>query len=236
MRERLFGSDDERGLTFVEMLVTMVILSLVMVATFDFLDRTSMLTFRADAHGQAEQDTQQALRIITEHTRGASPIDDPCTTTTDTQPAATEGLRQGTLPAGYANCLRFTVPRTTVGLDTCAKTDFVYAFVPVNRDPGGTLVDTYLVENRRETTGTNTGTCTTGTWRNRRVLMKNVANTAAQPLFSYYAEDGSLIPVTNTAAIKRASSVKVTLANKFRKAADPLVITSTAALRNNISR
>lgn len=225
---------DQRGFTITEVSLTLLILSVILVATFDFLDRASIMTFRADAHGRAETETQQALRLLTQHSRGAQPIGNPCTAATDTPPAATEGLTQGTLPAGYGNCMQFTVPRTTVGLDTCAKTDFVYALVPV-RNASATVVDTYLVENRRETTGTS-GSCTVGTWRARRVLLQKVANDGTQPLFTYYATDGSPIAVSNTAAVKRASSLRVTLAYKYRQAAPPLVITSNVALRNNVTR
>lgn len=232
LRRRARG---QHGFTISEVSLTLLILSVILVATFDFLDRASIMTFRADAHGRAEQETQQALRLLTEHSRGAQPMGNPCTAATDTPPAATEGLTQGTLPAGYGNCMQFTVPRTTVGLDTCAKTDFVYALVPV-RSAGGTVVDTYLVENRRETTGTS-GSCTTGLWRSRRVLLEKVANSSVtQPLFTYYAMDGSPIAVSDTAAVKRASSLKVTLAYQYRKAAAPLVITSNVALRNNVTR
>lgn len=224
----------QAGFTIVEVSLTLLILSVVMLVAFNFLDRASILTFRADAHARGEDQTQGALRLLTEHTRGALPLGDPCTATTDTPPATANGLTQGTLPAGYANCLRFSVPRTKVGMDSCAKTDFVYALVPVTNG-AGTLVDTYLVESRRETTGTTTA-CTTGTWRSRRLLLDKIANTAAQPLFTYYASDGAAIAVSNTAAVKAASSIKITLAHKYRQAAPPLVLTSSAALRNNVSR
>lgn len=214
---------DERGFTITEVTLTLLILSIVLMVAFDFLDRASILTMRADAHGRAEAELQTAMRVVSQNVRSASPIGEPCTSTTDTPPGG-----ESALPAGYADCMQFTVRRSTTGLDTCARTEFVYALVPV---PGTTTRK--LVENRREYTGTTTS-CTQGTLRPRRVLLERVANTTtpAQPLFAYYASSGAAIPTSDAAAIKRASSVRITLAVRFRQSADPIVLTSSAALRN----
>lgn len=214
---------DEHGFTITEVTLTLLILSIVLMIAFDFLDRASMLTMRADTHGRAEAEAQTAMRTVSQNVRGAAPIGEPCTTTTDTPPAG-----ESALPAGYADCMQFTVRRTTTALDTCARTEFLYALVAV---PGATTRK--LVENRREFTGT-TASCTQGPLRQRRVLLEKVANTTtpAQPLFAYYAANGAAIPTTDTAAIKRASSVRITLAVRFHKSADPIVLTSSAALRN----
>lgn len=221
-------ADDERGFTIVEVTLTLLILSIVMMLAFDFLDRASILTMRAQANAQTEQDAQLAMRTVTEHLRGASPIGDPCTTATDTPTTQAPG----TLPTSYTDCVQFTVRRTTTGMDTCAKTDFVFAIV-------GTGDKRKLIENRRETTGTGTtaATCTTGPWRNRRILLDKVANSAGvHPLFVYFDGNGQAISPTDTAAIKRAASVRITLAVRFNAKANRSVFTSSAALRNNVSR
>lgn len=221
---RLFdrAERDEDGFTITEVMLTLLILSIVLMVALDFLDRASILTMRADAHGRAEAEAQTAMRVVSQNVRSASPIGEPCTSTTDTPPVG-----ESALPAGYADCMQFTVRRTTTGLDTCARTEFLYALVPV---AGSTTRK--LVENRREYTGTTTS-CTQGPLRQRRVLLERVANTTAtQPLFAYYASSGAAIPTSDTAAIKKASSVRITLAMRFSASADPIVLTSSAALRN----
>lgn len=216
---------DEEGFTLVEVTLTLLILSIVMMLAFDFLDRASMLTMRTQANAQTEQDAQLALRTVTEHLRGASPIGDVCTSTTDTPTTQAPG----NLPTNYTDCVRFTVPRTTTQLDTCAKTDFVFAIV-------GTGDSRKLIENRRETTGTSTA-CTTGPWRNRRILLDKVANsTGSHPLFVYYDGNGQKINPSDAAAVKKAASVRVLVAVRFSAKAKRSVFTSSAALRNNVSR
>jgi prepilin-type N-terminal cleavage/methylation domain-containing protein len=219
------GRGDERGVTLVEMMLTMLILSIVLLTAFDFLDRTSMLTLRADAHGQAEHEVQTAMRTLSQNVRSAAAIGDPCTAATDTPPP-----NHSALPAGYTNCLRFTVPRTTTALDTCAKTEFVYALVTVTSNNKTTR---RLVENRQEFTGT-AASCTAGTPRKRRTLVSDIANTTTppQPLFTYLAANGAVISAADTAAVKKAIAVRMTLAVKYRQAAPPLVLTSSATLRN----
>lgn len=219
-QRRRVDSDTEAGFTLVEVLLTMLILSVILMIAFDFLDRASRLTARTDAHSRAEEDVQLVLREMTEHVRGAFPIEDPCTSATDTQTPS--------FSAGYDNCMRFTVKRTNSGLDTCARTEFVYGIV-------GTTSPRTLVQRRREYTGTTTS-CTAEPLGVRTVLLENVMNTGLQPLFTYYAADGTKITTSNTAAVKDAASVKVTLSVRYRTSADPIVLTSSAALRNNVDR
>jgi prepilin-type N-terminal cleavage/methylation domain-containing protein len=217
---------DESGFTFTEVMITLLILGIVMALAFDFLNRASFLTIRTQANAQSEQDAQLALRIVTEHLRGASPIGAPCVPGMEVPATLTPPL-----PAGYANCIRFEVKRTTTGLDTCARSEFVYALV-------GSGNTQKLIENRREYTGTGTTapSCNAGSWRNRRVLLQKVANTASEPLFSYFSATGSPIAVTDTAAVKKAGSVRLTLAVRFKTVAKRAVFTSSAALRNNVAR
>jgi prepilin-type N-terminal cleavage/methylation domain-containing protein len=214
-------TESEAGVTLVEVLVTMLVLSVVLVIGFDFLDRASLLTARTEAHSRVEDEAQKALRLLTQHVRGAHPIGDPCTTTTDS-------LSPSFMP-GYANCMRFSVKRTTTGLDACARTEFVYGIV-------GTSSPRTLVQRRAEYTGTVTN-CPAPPAAQRLTILGNVVNDpSSQPLFTYYAADGTAIATSNTAAVKKASSVKVTLAVRYRKNADPIVLSSTAALRNNVDR
>lgn len=216
---------DEQGFTVVEVTMVMLILSIVLVMALDFMDRASILTLRAEAHGRTEDEVQGAMRTVTQQVRAAQPIAGPCSSTSDVPPAD-----QSALPTGYANCIQVTVPRTDSALDTCAATTYIFAIV--TRTSDGVRL---LVENRRPVTQSGS-TCVTGGPVGRRVLLEKIANDATQPLFTYYASDGIVIPPGNTTAVPTSTSVKVTLAAKFRAAADPVVLSSRAALRNNIAR
>ena len=217
--------NDESGMTIVEVTLTMLILSIVLVMALDFMDRASRLTLRAEAHGRTEDEVQRAMRTVTQQVRAAKPIAGPCSATTDVPPAG-----QSALPAGYGNCIQVTVPRSDSALDACDATTYIFGIV--TRTTDGVRL---LVENRRPVTQSGS-TCITGAPTGRRVLLEKIDNDGTQPLFIYYAADGLVIPSTNTATVPKASSVKVTLAARFRAEADPVLLSSRAALRNNISR
>lgn len=212
---------DEAGVSLVEVVLTCLILGIVMGVAFNFLDRASILTARTQAQAQVEDDAQRALRIVTEELRGALPIGSACTTTIT--------FTQGTAPAGYDNCVQFTVLRSTTSLDPCPKTMFVYALV-------GTGTSKKLMERRMEYTGTATCPASPSSTRDL-VILENVVNTTTQPLFTWYRSDGSAINTASAAtAVPDASSVKLSIHTTFRNNATTLSFSSVAALRNNINR
>lgn len=219
-------SRDERGVTLIELTLAMLIMSIVMLLAFNFLDHASLLTLRTEANAQSEQDAQQALRVVTQQVRGALPIGDPCSPSDDT---ATVGA-PGPLPAGYADCMKFSVKRIETGLDSCLESTFIFALV----GPGS---QKKLVEDRTDFTRVG-GVCTATERHRRRIHLDKVVNTSGQPLFRYFSSSGAEIPATvgNAAAVKKATTVRVTLAVKFHGNANPSVFSSSAALRNNISR
>lgn len=212
LRKRL--PRDEAGVTIVEVTLTMLILAIVLTVAFDFLDRATVIATRTDAQAQAEGDTQQALRTVTQHLRGAFPIVGTCNTVG--------------YPTTYENCVRFEVPRAVSAQGSCAnKTVFVIGLVA---DPTPKVVgEKLLVYDRQEHTGTTT--CTTATNLSKRVLLRRVANATTQPLFTYYGSDGNA-----AAAVPAAATVKVTLHVRYRTGSDAIVMSSSAALRNNITR
>lgn len=213
---------DERGVTLVEVVITILVLGIVTTIAFDFLDRSSRIAARTDSQGRVEDDTQRVLRTVTQHLRGAQPLGGPCT-----QDGQSPTLQITSSP--YDFCVQFTVPRTTKGLDTCARTDFLIGVA-------GNGNDRQLVMNRREHTGT-TAACTTGAWHYRRLLLDRVRNVgSSKPVFTFYASNGAAIAGNNTAAIQKAASVKVNLLVRFRLGTNPIEMSSVAALRNNISR
>lgn len=214
IRALLQRQRDEAGITLVEVTLTMLILAIVFTIAFDFLDRTSTITARTDKHARIEDDTQRVLRTVTQHLRGAAPIDGTCTASG--------------FSTSYQNCVRFTVKRATTGLDGCTSTKFSIGLV-------GTGTEKNLVLNRTESTGAGT-TCTDGTV-NSKVVLTRVVNDGTQPLFTYYGSDGTVIdPTLNPTSVPKATTVKVSLRVRYSDSSGPIVLDSSAALRNNITR
>jgi hypothetical protein len=87
-----------------------------------------------------------------------------------------------------------------------------------------------LVENRREIACDGT----VSNVRLRRVLLDKLVNAGAgEPLFTYYRDNGTAIPVTDLAAVPKASSVRMLLKVEYARNAPPLSFTSVIAPRNN---
>lgn len=203
---------DERGMTVPEVAVVTFILSIVVLVMFGFLDQVTRVAGRADRHAVVEGEAQLALRTATQNIRGALPLS-PCTS---------DGLNPG-LPTSFADCLKVRVSRATAGVAGCPYTQYAYAVV----DYAGVRK---LVENREEVscTGTVSGA------RLRRVLIENVANSgSAEPLFTYYRDDGTTIAATDTAAVPRAASLRMLLKVKYEAGAPALSFASVVAPRNN---
>lgn len=216
---------DESGTTISEVMVTTLILGVVILIAFNFLDNASFLTARSDANGRLEMSLQDAMRAVTQNVRGAKPIESACTATSDTPPPD-----QSAFTPGYDNCIVVTVPKTDSAADTCAATRYVYGFV--TRTSDGTRM---LVENRQEFTKSG-ASCLMSPWRGRRTLLERVANSGIEPLFTYYSASGAVLAATNTAAIPKATAVKVTLVATYANNTPNQVLVSTAALRNNVTR
>lgn len=202
---------DEQGMTVLELSVVVAILAVVVSVMFGFLDQISSLSARTDAHARVEGEAQLALRTATQNIRSALPVV-PCTAD-GSSPA---------LPSGYANCIKVKVPGTTSAIGACPYRQFVYALV----DYSGV---TKLVENREVVSCAGTSSEV----RRRRVLLENVVNTGAEPLFTYYNDNGSVIAATDTAAVPRASSIKMFLRVKYAQKASTLSFSGVVAPRNN---
>lgn len=215
----------ETGATITEVALMTLILAVVMLLAFNFLDRASLLTARSDANGRTEMAMQDAMRAVTQNVRGAKPIVSMCSATTDTPPAD-----QSAFTAGYANCIVVRVPKTESAADQCAATNYAYGFV--TRTSDGVRL---LVENAQPVTQSGT-TCVSGTWRGRRVLLERVANAATEPLFTYFSSTGAVIPATDTVNVPKANAVRVTLVASYSANTPNQVLVSTAALRNNVTR
>ena len=207
---------DEKGMTLVEVSLTMLILAILLIMAFDFLDRTTKITVSTDTHARAEDNTQRVLRTVTQHIRGAFPIEGTCTTSG--------------YSTSYSNCVRFSVPRNESGFGGCTRTEFVIGLVDA---PDPAPVDEKLLAyDRVEHAGTS---CGAGALTGKRLLLDRVVNDpTTEPLFTYYTAAGN--PTTAAASIPSAATVVVNLRVRHRTGSNPIVLSSSAALRNNITR
>lgn len=93
---------DEAGFTLVEVLITVAVMSIIMLASLAFLDRTTRLTRMAASSTNSDQDGQVGLRTMSQDIRSAFPIGATC-------------------GSGYKNCLTFSVPRPSDGHLSCVS-------------------------------------------------------------------------------------------------------------------
>lgn len=198
-------------MTVPELAVVTVILSVVVAVMFGFLDQVTGLSLRTDRQAEAEGSAQLALRAASQNIRSALPV-----------AACTSDGATPALPTSYADCMKVRVSRSTSGVGACPFTDFVYAIV----NDGGVKK---LIENRQEVscTGTVSGV------RLRRVLLEKVANAGAtEPLFTYYRDNGTTIPVTDP-TVPMASSLRILVKVSYAANAPALSFSSVVAPRNN---
>jgi Tfp pilus assembly protein PilW len=83
---------DESGMSLLEVLVTCLMLSIVMVVLFEFLENTTSISARTTKQVRTETDAQFALRQMTQELRGAAVI----------RPCASQG---------YATCVVVDIAR-----------------------------------------------------------------------------------------------------------------------------
>lgn len=214
---------DERGMTVVELVVVAALFGIVAVMLFNFLDSTTSITTRIDSNVRTEQDAQLAMRVLTQDLRAAQEI--------KSCPSASwaAGTHVG-WPAGFANCIRFTVSRNVSGFDptpgACPKSTFAYA-----------LVNGRLLVDRDDWNFNASGVCVKTTRHSERPVLDQIVNTASQPLFTYLDGDGRPIdPVTNAASVPTADSVRVHFVLQHRPRTPLLEFKTTVGLRNNNSR
>jgi Tfp pilus assembly protein PilV len=216
LRNILRQRRDEAGVTLVEVSLTMLILAIVMTVALDFLDRTSEITVRTDLNARTEDDVQRTLRTVTQHLRGAAPIEGTCTA--------------AGFATTYDKCVTFSVKRITSGYQGCAATRYSVGLV-------GTGAEKNLVIEETQRTGTAPSCSDVPGSTRRSTLLTKVVNDSTQPLLTYYGPDGSVVDAVATPAnVPKATTVKVGVHVRHSTKAASIVMESSAALRNNIVR
>lgn len=203
---------DERGFTIVELSVVMLLGSIVMFITLNFLDNTSMIVSRSTTSVRTEADARLALRTMLQDLRAAQDIS-TAYPATSTCPSAT------TYPAGYASCVQFSVLHTTSASATCPYSRITYG-----------VANGVLKEDRTDY-DTN---CTPKVVFTGKTILSNVSN-GPRTVFSYFDQYGNPLSTStsSSAAFAAAGTANVQLYLRASKTATELSIFSSAALRNN---
>jgi prepilin-type N-terminal cleavage/methylation domain-containing protein len=212
-------TEDQRGVTMVELLVVMFLLSIVAAIMFSFLASVLNTTTRANKDVESEKSIELTLRPMTEDIRGASQI---ATVYPSSTTACSTG---GSYPTGYGNCLSFVVNRPSPGQLACPLSVITY----------GLRSDGIIREDRTDYNAVG-GTCVGTQLYFGHKLLTNVVN-SGQPLFTYFDRYGNKIdpnasgqtalPFTTTGMVKVTVNVRYTTGSPL------LSYTSDLSLRNN---
>ena len=205
---------DESGMSLVELMVVLLLMSIVAALLFGFLYSVLNTTTRMTSDTQTEKQIELALRPVTENIRSASAISTSFPTTSSCAP--------GGYPSGYSNCLAFTVARPTSGDLTCPQSVMVY----------GLKADGVLREDRTDY-GMVSGVCGVTQTYTARPLLNNITN-GGTPLFTYFDAYGNQLAASaSPTAYAAAVTVRVSLNVQYRKGSPTLTYTSDLAVRNN---
>jgi prepilin-type N-terminal cleavage/methylation domain-containing protein len=212
-------TENERGVTLVELVIVMFLLSIVGAIMFAFLASVLNTTTRANKDVESERSIELTLRPLTEDVRGASTIATVYPSPSTACPAG------GSYPTGYGNCLSFKIARPTTGQLACPMSIISY----------GLGADGVVREDRTDYTVVN-ATCVATQLYIGKALLTNVVN-SGQPLFTYFDRFGNkLNPNANgqtTLPFTTAGTVRVTVNVRYASGSPLLSYTSDLSLRNN---
>ncbi len=204
-------------MSVIEMSVTLGILSLVLVILLTFLNQVMAVTVRSENDSLLERNGQLALRTVTEDLRGMSQ-----TTLTQCPPSG-----QPSWPTSLDNCATFRVYHDNSNVTTCPYSVITYA-----------LYQGALMEQRQDYALVS-GACSSTPTTSTRTVLTSVANSSAQPLFTYYDNTGASISTSSPPAGGVGGSVhsiSVWLAVTYTGGSSQVSLKSIAALRNADTR
>jgi type II secretory pathway component PulJ len=209
----------EEGVTLVELIVVLVLLSIVSIMLFGFMSNTTEISARVDDHNTAERDAILGMRRITQDLRGANPV-------------VTNGSNVPICPSAYSalaagNCVEVLLSRNTnLSSATFCVVSGRSVALPFRRVVFR-LEGSRVLENRYE----HTSSCTTAASSSLdRSVVEEVANPATTRLFTFLNRSGD--PITPGQSIGNAGSVRISLVLAYRAGTAPLQLSSVAALRN----
>jgi prepilin-type N-terminal cleavage/methylation domain-containing protein len=209
--ERAVGG--QSGVTLVELLVTMVIATVVLGITLDFLVNVTDTEVHVSSVESVTRDVRFALRTISEDVRSATAV--------ATSPPATGSCAAAST---FADCLQFTVVHSTSATTpSCPYSVITYGL------KGG------VVAEDRVDYGPSGSTCVVTRTTTGRTLLRDVPSNVTT-LFTYFDHTGA--PIATDAVVGGAppatnvASVLVTVTGTPAHGA-PVTMSSLAALRNS---
>jgi prepilin-type N-terminal cleavage/methylation domain-containing protein len=220
---RLLRRRSEHGVTLVELLVVMTLMSIVGAITFSVLVDTTQLAGRANNSTSAENNARLALRTMSQDLRAAEQIRTSSSTT-----ACPTGA---TFPAGFANCIAFLVPHdlTANATTTTIAPGAGPIQCPFSKITYG-LRSGVILEDRTD----YNASCQQTQQSAGKPVLRGIDNTSSQPLFTYYDSFGNQLGTANSIAdYTNAGSIAVQVALTYQKGAPDISLMTMAALRNN---
>lgn len=197
----------EEGYTVAEMAVAMLILGVVTLIIFSFLDSTTAFAQRTDENVRTEESGSLALRTMAREIRAANPLGAPCTA-----------------GGAYDRCLRFVVRRPTTANPTCSTTiRYRLAGGQILQD----LTDADCATSRSWTDRSVIPVVNNPTTDPPFRYFDRLGNEIA--IATACSPDPS-----QPACVLKAKSVKITLKlTHFRRTGQPIELSTFAALRNS---
>jgi len=206
----------EAGITMIELVVTVLLLSIVGVIMMTFLVSAVSTTARGSTDAEVEKRIQLAMRPMTAFIRSATQIS-AAYPTSSTCPVSS-------YPIGYRNCLSFTIARPQNGQLSCPK-----SLIVVGLRAG-------VLRMERTDYGVVNGSCAVANVTTGYPLVTGV-NNGATPLFTYFDTFGNQLNPgavgQTTTPFVRAMVVRVALNVEYKSGAPLLRYTSDLAVRNN---
>jgi prepilin-type N-terminal cleavage/methylation domain-containing protein len=219
---RVLRRRSESGVSLVELIVVLAMMSVVSVLVYGVLIGTTRVAARADNSTRAENNGRLALRTVSEDVRAAVQIRASSSTT-----ACASGL---TYPAGFASCVGFLVPH---GITVNATTTTIAPGATPIACPYSNITYGLKAGVLREDRTDYNASCTATSTTLGRVILADVDNSSAQALFAFYDDFGNQLAPTNTVAdFVKAGSVLIQLYLNYQKGAPDISLQTTAALRN----
>jgi hypothetical protein len=202
-------------------------MSVVSILLFAFVNSMTNVTARTDSNVRAEQEAQNALRVIGRDIRAASPIIDS---------AGCDG--------GFGDCLRFDIRTVTDFTRSCERDTVTYR---LNRTNPQTNPQTITRDVQRWIWNAGTSSCIAGTAVTGAPVIGSLRIPPGTPLFVYSDRRGGLLPSSDAAcasaptpACKIVSApssdgtagVRIDLVVQYHSNAPTLNLSSNAVLRN----
>lgn len=195
----------DSGMTMMELVVTMAVMTVVVAILFGILNTTSRVVARGTGDLQGTNNLQLAMRTMTEDVRAGSQLSFTGSTASACPSSPTS-----------SNCLTFVVSHNVPSSYPNCQTTVSYGVVPDTSPRSLTGL-----KMTRTVKQTNCATAGNGT----RTILSNVNSSS---VFSYY--DGAENVLTVGQA--QAKSVQIALSVVYTKGGSPLTLTGFVALRN----